>query len=402
MEKRTYLRIAKLLFAESRNGCGKAMKINDICIQMLPAGSGDCIYIEFTNANFRMLIDGGYVKTYQDFLKNFLIKLKKDGKRLNLVIVTHVDDDHINGIKALLRENGTSENPNIIGINEIWFNGLKQCIANRKMEQKMDLQTEIVLEDMAPEIIIMQDENREENISYVSGSDLTELIQSGKYAWNFSVENGMVTNNQVVKFGDVKIMILNPKPEILTRMGESWIKELKDKLRKVDVSQNKLYDAAFEGFYLNEEPDLDVYEENISYTDAETDWTKQYIENRKKEEVDPKLTNCSSIAFLIEYKGLELLFPGDCPIQYFEDKLPDEIEVIKLPHHGSAKNISVEFIKNKKVKYYLLSTDGTKHNHPAKSVIGNIIANSALTAKLIKNYEIKWLKGVGSVDESYK
>ena len=97
------------------------MKINDICIQMLPAGSGDCIYIEFTNANFRMLIDGGYVKTYQDFLKNFLIKLKKDGKRLNLVIVTHVDDDHINGIKALLRENGTSENPNIIGINEIWF-----------------------------------------------------------------------------------------------------------------------------------------------------------------------------------------------------------------------------------------------------------------------------------------
>jgi len=59
---------------------------------------------------------------------------------------------------------------------------------------------------------------------------------------------------------------------------------------------------------LNEEPDLDVYEENISYTDAEADWTKQYIENRKKEEVDPKLTNCSSIAFLIEYKGLEIAF----------------------------------------------------------------------------------------------
>jgi len=121
----------------------------------------------------------------------------------------------------LLRENGTSENPNIIGINEIWFNGLNQCIANRKMEQKMDLQTEIVLEDMAPEIIIMQDENREENISYVSGSDLTELIQSGKYAWNFSGENGMVTNNQVVKFGDVKNYDIEiQKPEILTRMGE--------------------------------------------------------------------------------------------------------------------------------------------------------------------------------------
>lgn len=89
--------------------------MNGICIQMLPAGSGDCIYIEFPDANFRMLIDGGYVKTYQDFL----LKLKNDGKRLKLIVVTHVDDDHINGIKALIEENGTSKNPNIIGIDEI-------------------------------------------------------------------------------------------------------------------------------------------------------------------------------------------------------------------------------------------------------------------------------------------
>lgn len=54
--------------------------MNGICIQMLPAGSGDCIYIEFPDANFRMLIDGGYVKTYQDFLKDFLLKLKNNGK----------------------------------------------------------------------------------------------------------------------------------------------------------------------------------------------------------------------------------------------------------------------------------------------------------------------------------
>ena len=52
------------------------MKMNGICIQMLSAGSGDCIYIEFPDANFRMLIDGGYVKTYQDFFKDFLQESK--------------------------------------------------------------------------------------------------------------------------------------------------------------------------------------------------------------------------------------------------------------------------------------------------------------------------------------
>lgn len=47
------------------------MKMNGICIQMLLAGS-----VEFPDANFRMLIDGGYVKTYQDFLKDFLQESK--------------------------------------------------------------------------------------------------------------------------------------------------------------------------------------------------------------------------------------------------------------------------------------------------------------------------------------
>lgn len=47
------------------------MKINGVTIQMLPAASGDCIYLEFPDSDFRMLIDGGYAKTYQKYLKNF-------------------------------------------------------------------------------------------------------------------------------------------------------------------------------------------------------------------------------------------------------------------------------------------------------------------------------------------
>ena len=48
------------------------MEINGVTIQMLPAASGDCIYLEFPDSDFRMLIDGGYAKTYQKYLKKFL------------------------------------------------------------------------------------------------------------------------------------------------------------------------------------------------------------------------------------------------------------------------------------------------------------------------------------------
>jgi hypothetical protein len=37
------------------------MKINDIHIKMFRAGLGDCILLEFEKADFRILIDGGFV-----------------------------------------------------------------------------------------------------------------------------------------------------------------------------------------------------------------------------------------------------------------------------------------------------------------------------------------------------
>lgn len=67
------------------------MEINGVTIQMLPAASGDCIYLEFPDPDFRILIDGGYAKTYHKYLKKFLLKLAAEGKRLNLIVVTHID-----------------------------------------------------------------------------------------------------------------------------------------------------------------------------------------------------------------------------------------------------------------------------------------------------------------------
>ena len=60
------------------------MKINDIHIKMFRAGSGDCILLEFEKADFRILIDGGFVETYQQELRPYLRMLSKKGKHINL------------------------------------------------------------------------------------------------------------------------------------------------------------------------------------------------------------------------------------------------------------------------------------------------------------------------------
>ena len=64
-----------------------------------------------------ILVDGGYVNTYKDYLLPKLQKISNEGNFLDLVVVTHIDSDHISGIIKLLEEEKIP-----IGIKQIWYN----------------------------------------------------------------------------------------------------------------------------------------------------------------------------------------------------------------------------------------------------------------------------------------
>ena len=71
-------------------------------IEMLPAGHGDCLWIEYGSKEdpFRILIDGGTTGTYKR-LKKRLENLSEEDRKFELLIVTHIDADHIAGILKL-------------------------------------------------------------------------------------------------------------------------------------------------------------------------------------------------------------------------------------------------------------------------------------------------------------
>ena len=98
------------------------MQYHEIDIKMFPAKSGDCFFSEFIREDFRILIDGGFAETYHESLCPFLRELNHKNKHINLMVISHIDQDHINGIKVLLQENGNARQPNIIFIDEVWFN----------------------------------------------------------------------------------------------------------------------------------------------------------------------------------------------------------------------------------------------------------------------------------------
>ena len=83
-------------------------------IEFLQAGTGDCIWISHNNKN--IVIDGGKTKS--------AIKVRYDqmpqDEKIDLLVVTHIDSDHIAGAIALVEY--MKEKNELGRLNEVWFN----------------------------------------------------------------------------------------------------------------------------------------------------------------------------------------------------------------------------------------------------------------------------------------
>ena len=88
-------------------------------IELLPALHGDCIWIEYGDptAPTRILIDGGPIGAYKA-LDTRVAKLKPGDREIELLAITHVDGDHIEGAVRLIADKSS-----ILSFREVWFNG---------------------------------------------------------------------------------------------------------------------------------------------------------------------------------------------------------------------------------------------------------------------------------------
>jgi glyoxylase-like metal-dependent hydrolase (beta-lactamase superfamily II) len=91
-------------------------------MEMLLAGHGDCLWVEYgdSKATRRVLIDGGATGTYKRALRPKLLALPERDRSFELLVVTHIDADHITGVLELLEDKDTG-----FRAKDIWFNGYR-------------------------------------------------------------------------------------------------------------------------------------------------------------------------------------------------------------------------------------------------------------------------------------
>ena len=74
----------------------------------------------------------------------------------------------------------------------------------------------------------------------------------------------------------------------------------------------------------------------------------------------------------IDYGNLEVLLTGDAENGTEAAAKKYNVDVLQMPHHGSAGSSSSAFIKRFDPEKVIISTDGKKYGHPSAAAINDI------------------------------
>lgn len=119
-----------------------------------------------------------------------------------------------------------------------------------------------------------------------------------------------------------------------------------------------------------------------------SDWGFSFDELMEKDYPisDSSISNQASIVFTFTYGGYKILFTGDA----WDESIPaGSFDIVKLPHHGSARNVSDELLTRLDTDAFLICADGT--SHPNKQTIAKLLKIKG-KAIIYSNYDW-WLNG---------
>lgn len=317
-------------------------------IQILPAAHGEAIILHCSKGDKKgvIVIDGGPYVTAKN--NAFIVEVEKN-LPIDLMVMTHFDDDHLVGIKKFIE---VHRNDNPFPVKRLWTNCAKHI--------SFDLS---------------------ENFSSAKASTMADVLlkisENSDVKWNFYVLDGF--NDETIDFADIDV--INPRVDLL----DKFLKEYKAEYAKESLTDN-----------------LSSSSEAI----RDIDISMQELAKRPKTPGNPnkysELANMVSISMIIRCDEFSMLTLGDSfPQEIYqsliergyskENKL--KVDYVKMPHHGSAENISNELLDIIDCDKYLISTNGGRgYRHPHREALANVLCHAERknnhTAYFYFNYDL--------------
>jgi hypothetical protein len=328
-----------------------------LALDVVQAAFGDALVLRFGSARQPrcILIDGGPSVSYAGSLRPELAAMAAAGERFDAVVLSHIDNDHVEGLLAYLAElrSADGEPSDLPSIGELWHNTFSLSAGGADIAPRI---REVLagLEEGAAAESAPADSTGFAGPAHAPGTAMRTLtgilmgVGEGDALRAAAVALGIPINprwperlvlldrSPAIRMGGVSIRVVGPSRAILDRLRTQWLAWLAKHARVADAPRGAASMAAAAS-------------------------------------ADSSVPNLSSIVLLVRGQGASLLLTGDGRGDHILDGLAEEdvldpagglhVSLLKVPHHGSSRNASEEFFRRVTADRYVISANG-RHDNP--------------------------------------
>jgi beta-lactamase superfamily II metal-dependent hydrolase len=305
----------------------------EFTLEVLRAEHGDCLLLN--HGRDIVLIDGGPHGTYEATLKPRLDQIGSERTQplwIRMVIVSHIDDDHIVGLADMFAEarerreerRGAAQ----WRAGELWFNAFGKLTGAGTTAVTPGVHGAALeaLVTAAPLSL-----SKAVAAGVASGNALQQDASGLGVEINKSFPGGLVQScgdDATVEAGPgLTLTVIAPAPTRLAKLRERWEK------------------------WVREHADADA---------------------RTTANLDRSVFNLSSIVVLARSGPRSMLLTGDAAsddivagleaAKLLTDDAPLKVDILKLPHHGSIRNVDASFFDRVQARHYVISANGRDGN----------------------------------------
>lgn len=320
--------------------------MNMFRVRAIQVEHGDSLLVSYGRVGhlFHMLVDGGPSGSLPTLLSVLESERMEGRLRLEVLVVTHYDLDHIQGVIELL-----NEIPHWLEIGEIWFNGRHHLM---------------------PSDILGAHE----------GDALSKLIRSLELPWNVSFDKQnsdgrggriLQTSDAVALPGGIDVRVLSPDESGMAALARHWSDPALPPIESESVPTDMLG-----------RKDAWPPKQHSLYG------VVPFVSDRS-------VPNRSSIALLLIHEGKRVVLTGDAYSNVINDGLAlhlsdgESVDLLKVSHHGSKGNTDKQLLERLECKRFLISTSGKNHKHPDHALIARLVARHD-RPEIFFNYSEGW------------
>jgi ribonuclease BN (tRNA processing enzyme) len=316
-------------------------------IQILPVFHGDAICLKYLGEDstfHNIFIDSGFVSSYSIIQKE-INEIIKVNEKIDLWIITHIDQDHIGGILAYMQKSSINH------IDEVWFNGENQ--------------------------VSFSNNNK---ISFKQGIKLSNYLKdNGKLKVNY-----VCSNTQSINLFGAELTILSPNEKYLKEFIERWPEEnmIHSKNSPISAKAND-YKVPIPELSKKAFLEDDRFEHRSCITFI---FRAQGISILFLSDIIPSIIY-ESLVRLGYNKNNKLI-----------------VDYVKLSHHASKFNTNNELLSLIECNNYIISANGKNeyflpHKETLSRILLNPERNSLEPIHFLFNYDNEVIRSIFSTDD---